>query len=113
MAIDERFGAGTRILVVGGAGFVPSHIVDRLLERGATVVAVDNFVTGSEENVAHLRNHPGFSLVKADISTGVPPGLAEPFQSGVKPLSGVATLAMLACIVIVYFDGFVGAIGRP
>jgi hypothetical protein len=41
------------------------------------------------------------------------PGLAEPFQSGVKPLSGVATLAMLACIVIVYFDGFVGAIGRP
>jgi len=41
------------------------------------------------------------------------PGLAKPFQSGVKPLSGVATLAMLACIVIVYFDGFVGAIGRP
>jgi dTDP-glucose 4,6-dehydratase len=79
--IEERFGAGTRILVVGGAGFVPSHVVDRLLERGATVVAVDNFVTGSEENVAHLADHPGFSLVKADISTGVPPGLAEPFDA--------------------------------
>jgi dTDP-glucose 4,6-dehydratase len=79
--IEARFGAGTRILVVGGAGFVPSHVVDRLLDRGATVVAVDNFVTGSEENVAHLKDHPGFSLVKADISTGVPPGLAERFDA--------------------------------
>src|SRR5512138_370896 len=43
--IVQRFGDGARILVAGGAGFVPSHVVDRLIERGATVVAVDNFVT--------------------------------------------------------------------
>jgi dTDP-glucose 4,6-dehydratase len=70
--IRERFGAGSRILVVGGAGFVPSHTVDRLIDRGASVVAIDNFITGSRENVAHLTEHPRFWLVKADISDGLP-----------------------------------------
>src|SRR5689334_9288647 len=72
MYIAERFGAGSRILVVGGAGFVPSHAVDRLIARGASVVAIDNFITGSRRNVAHLLENPLFSLVKADISDGLP-----------------------------------------
>jgi dTDP-glucose 4,6-dehydratase len=72
MVIAQRFGAGHRILVSGGAGFVASHLIDALTDRGCTVVAVDNFVTGAEENVAHLADHPGFTLVKHDICDGLP-----------------------------------------
>jgi len=70
--VAARFGPGSRILVSGGAGFVPSHVVDRLIGRGASVVAVDNFITGAKENVAHLDGHPRFSLVEADLSQGLP-----------------------------------------
>jgi dTDP-glucose 4,6-dehydratase len=72
MVIEERFGAGHRVLVSGGAGFVPSHVVDALITRGCTVVAVDNFVTGADENVAHLLDHPQFTLVKHDVCDGLP-----------------------------------------
>ena len=72
MQIAERFGEGSRVLVVGGAGFVPSHVVDRLIGRGAQVVALDNFITGSPTNLAHLADEPLFRLVKADISEGLP-----------------------------------------
>jgi dTDP-glucose 4,6-dehydratase len=61
-----------RILVTGGAGFVPSHLCDRLLADGHEVVAVDNFVTGSPRNVAHLDGHPGFRLVQADVTRELP-----------------------------------------
>ena len=73
MTVTQRYGDGHRILVSGGAGFVPSHVVDRLLERGCEVVAVDNFVTGSKENVAHLGNEPRFTLIEADLCDGLPP----------------------------------------
>lgn len=84
MAIEERFGEGHRILVSGGAGFVPSHVVDALITRGCTVVAVDNFVTGSDENLAHLADHPTFTLVKFDVCDGLPdhhPALAGSFDA--------------------------------
>jgi dTDP-glucose 4,6-dehydratase len=84
MAVHPRFGEGSRILVAGGAGFVPSHIVDRLISRGATVVALDNFITGAKENVAHLEDHPRFTLVEVDISEPLPHGidaLARPFDA--------------------------------
>jgi dTDP-glucose 4,6-dehydratase len=84
MVIPQRFGAGHRILVSGGAGFVPSHVVDALIARGCTVVAVDNFVTGSDENVSHLVDHPEFTLVKYDVCDGLPehhPALARSFDA--------------------------------
>ncbi|MDG4806831.1 GDP-mannose 4,6-dehydratase [Micromonospora sp. WMMD1120] len=84
MKVAERFGSGHRVLVTGGAGFVPSHLVDVLIGRGCTVVVVDNFVTGSKENVAHLLDRPTFTLVEADISDGLPthhPALAERFDA--------------------------------
>ncbi len=71
MVVTQRYGAGHRILVSGGAGFVPSHVVDALLARGCDVVAVDNFVTGSKDNVAHLADEPRFTLVEADITEGL------------------------------------------
>src|SRR5688572_9615006 len=72
MSIAPRFGEGSRVLVSGGAGFVPSHVIDVLVERGCQVVAIDNFLTGAESNVAHLADNPLFRLVKADISDGIP-----------------------------------------
>ncbi|WP_420116367.1 GDP-mannose 4,6-dehydratase [Micromonospora sp.] len=84
MKVAQRFGNGHRVLVTGGAGFVPSHLADALVERGCTVVALDNFVTGSKDNVAHLAEHPRFTLVEADISDGLPnhhPALAQRFDA--------------------------------
>lgn len=72
MKVAQRYGEGHRIMVTGGAGFVGSHLVDALLARGCTVVAVDNFVTGSKDNVAHLSAHPRFALVEADASEALP-----------------------------------------
>jgi dTDP-glucose 4,6-dehydratase len=57
-----------RILVTGAAGFIGSHMCDRLLAEGHTVVAVDNFLTGSEQNVAHLNDHAQFRLIRHDIT---------------------------------------------
>ena len=57
-----------RALITGGAGFVGSHLCDRLLSDGWTVVCVDNFVTGSRANIAHLEDHPRFTLMTADVS---------------------------------------------
>ncbi|RKR89373.1 dTDP-glucose 4,6-dehydratase [Micromonospora pisi] len=84
MVVAQRFGPGHRILVTGGAGFVPSHLVDALIARGCTVVVVDNFVTGSKENLAHLIDHPRFTLVEADVSEGLPehqPAVAARFDA--------------------------------
>jgi dTDP-glucose 4,6-dehydratase len=57
-----------RILIAGGAGFIGSHLCDRLIGEGHAVVAVDNFITGSPKNVAHLQGNPHFELVQADVS---------------------------------------------
>ncbi|XP_013741765.1 UDP-glucuronic acid decarboxylase 2-like [Brassica napus] len=58
---------GLRVVVTGGAGFVGSHLVDRLMERGDTVIVVDNFFTGSKENVMHHFGNPNFELIRHDV----------------------------------------------
>lgn len=57
-----------RILVTGGAGFLGSHLCDRLLADGHEVLAVDNLYTGSKENIAHLLNNPKFEFMRHDIT---------------------------------------------
>jgi dTDP-glucose 4,6-dehydratase len=57
-----------RLLITGGAGFIGSHLCDYFLARGQRVVAMDNFITGSTENIAHLASHPNFEFVKHDVS---------------------------------------------
>jgi UDP-glucuronate decarboxylase len=56
-----------RILVTGGAGFLGSHLCERLLDSGAEVICLDNFFTGSKENIAHLIGNPRFELVRHDV----------------------------------------------
>ena len=87
--VNERFGTGHRVLVSGGAGFVPSHLVDALLARGCEVVAIDNFVTGAKENVAHLADEPRFALVEADLTQGLPelPGRFDAILHMASPAS--------------------------
>lgn len=63
--------ASKRWVITGGAGFLGSHLCETLLERGHEVVAVDNFITGNPENVAHLEKNPGFTLLKQDITEGL------------------------------------------
>jgi dTDP-glucose 4,6-dehydratase len=57
-----------RIVVTGGAGFIGSHLCDRLLQEGHQVVAIDNLVTGSVENIAHLAGTDEFRFIKHDVS---------------------------------------------
>jgi UDP-glucuronate decarboxylase len=56
-----------RILVTGGAGFVGSHLVDRLMLLGHEVTVLDNFFTGSKTTVSHWNGHPNFELVRHDV----------------------------------------------
>ena len=62
----------TRHLVAGGAGFIGSHLCERLLDRGDHVTVVDNFVTGQRSNIEHLLDHENFSLVNHDITERLP-----------------------------------------
>ena len=56
-----------RVLVTGGAGFIGSHLCERLLARGDEVLCVDNFYTGGRHNVHHLLSHPRFELMRHDV----------------------------------------------
>jgi UDP-glucuronate decarboxylase len=57
-----------KILVTGGAGFLGSHLCDRLIERGHDVLCVDNYFTGSKANIKHLLDHPHFELMRHDVT---------------------------------------------
>ena len=64
----RQYNASKRILVTGGAGFLGSHLCDRLLAQGHDVLCVDNFFTGTKRNVEHLLDHPRFELMRHDVT---------------------------------------------
>jgi UDP-glucuronate decarboxylase len=59
--------AKKRVLVTGGAGFLGSHLCDKLLEQGSEVICLDNFFTGSKDNIVHLLSNPYFELLRHDV----------------------------------------------
>ncbi|PTM41726.1 UDP-glucuronic acid decarboxylase family protein [Bosea sp. 124] len=64
---DKDYFSG-RVLITGGAGFIGSHLCERLLERGNEVLCVDNFFTGRRNNIGHLLQHPRFELMRHDVT---------------------------------------------
>ena len=64
----RNYEARKRILVTGGAGFLGSHLCDRLLERGDEVVCADNLFTGSKRNIEHLHGNPRFEFIRHDVT---------------------------------------------
>ncbi len=60
-----------RILVTGGAGFIGSHLVERLLKQGHEVICLDNYFTGSKENILHLMGHPLFEVIRHDVTNPI------------------------------------------
>ncbi len=56
-----------KVLITGGAGFIGSNLVDRLLEQNNKVICLDNFATGKRENLEQALQHPNFTLIEGDI----------------------------------------------
>ena len=77
-----------RILVTGGAGFIGSHLCDRLLAEGHQVVVIDNLVTGNIDNITHLAGRDDFSFIKYDVSNFIfIPGKADAVMHLASPAS--------------------------
>ena len=80
----------SRVVVTGGAGFLGSHLCEGLLRRGDEVICLDNFLTGTPENVAHLMGEPAFALQRCDLVEFVhvpgPVDLVLHFASPASPI---------------------------
>ncbi|MFN7943540.1 MAG: UDP-glucuronic acid decarboxylase family protein [Thermoanaerobaculia bacterium] len=84
-----------RALVTGGAGFLGSHLCERLLAEGMAVVCVDNLVTGKRDNVAHLDGRPGFEFVLHDVSKAIEiPGAIDYVLHFASPASPIDYLEL-------------------
>ena len=71
-----------RVLITGGAGFLGSHLCDRLIEQGHDVICLDNFFTGHKENIGHLLRHPNIELMRHDV--------VDPFKVEVDQIYNLA-----------------------
>ena len=63
-----RLSANNKVLITGGAGFLGSHLCERLVAAGADVLCVDNFFTGSKRNISHLLGSSNFELMRHDVT---------------------------------------------
>jgi len=82
-----------KTIVTGGAGFIGSHLTELLLEKGHSVLVLDNFISGRPENLAHLKDNPNFKLIKLDVSE------FDKIKKYFKGVDWVFHLAALADIV--------------
>ena len=81
-----------RILITGGAGFLGSHLCDRLLNEGHEILCLDNFFTGRKQNIAHLLSNGKFELIRHDVT--------EPFRVEVDQIYNLACPASPAALPI-------------
>lgn len=65
---ENKSSMNNRVLVTGGAGFIGSHLCERLLDDGAEVLCVDNYFTGTKQNVVHLLDNPRFEIIRHDVT---------------------------------------------
>jgi dTDP-glucose 4,6-dehydratase len=81
---------GETVVITGGAGFLGSHLSERLLAEGCSVICLDNFCTGTPANVAHLIEHPAFQLIRYDVTeylhVGEPVDIVLHFASPASPV---------------------------
>ncbi len=81
-----------KILITGAAGFLGSHLCDRLIGEGHKVLAMDNFITGSPENLSHLAGHPNFQFIRHDVSNYIfVPDIVDAVLHFASPASPNAT----------------------
>jgi UDP-glucuronate decarboxylase len=66
--LSRQYSSRRRVLITGGAGFIGSHLSERLLEDGCDVLCVDNFFTGTKDNIAHLIGNPHFEVTRHDVT---------------------------------------------
>ncbi|KAJ3090010.1 UDP-glucuronic acid decarboxylase 1, partial [Phlyctochytrium bullatum] len=85
-----------RILVTGGAGFVGSHLVDRLMLMGHEVVVLDNFFTGKTRNIRHWIGHPHFDLIRHDVVASPPHYQYNPIKTVKTSVMGTINMLGLA-----------------
>lgn len=64
-----------KIVVTGGAGFLGSHLCDKLIEQGHQIICIDNLITGNADNIAHLQNNSNFQFIEADATKPLPEGV--------------------------------------
>jgi dTDP-glucose 4,6-dehydratase len=84
-----------RVVVTGGAGFLGSHLCERLLASGSHVVCLDNFLTGSPDNLAHLQEHPRLRIVRCDLTDFVHvPGTVDLVLHFASPASPIDYLRL-------------------
>lgn len=81
-----------KIIVTGGAGFLGSHLCDKLIGLGHQVICIDNLLTGSEKNIEHLRQNPNFQFINHDVSKDLPENF-QPQISNVKFIYHLASPA--------------------
>jgi UDP-glucose 4-epimerase len=86
-----------KYLVTGGAGFIGSHLVDRLLHDGGEVTVIDNFSTGRPENLAHQKNNHNLKIIEADITNL---DAIKPFFRGIDKVFHIAALADIVPSII-------------
>jgi UDP-glucuronate decarboxylase len=94
--VARLYDSRKRILVTGGAGFIGSHLVDRLLDQGHEVLCVDNLFTGTKRNIEHLRLNPRFAFRRHDVTFPLYVELDEIYKRvgcATLPLHGGGSLA--------------------
>lgn len=95
MRVQRGVSSAGRVVVTGGAGFLGSHLCTELLDRGAEVVCLDSFLTGSPANVAHLIDNPRFHLTRCDVTDFVHvPGPVDAVLHFASPASPVDYLQL-------------------